>query len=62
MQEALERACAGVTSVTVAHRLSTIRTSDQIFVLVDGQLIEQGTYSELVALGGNFAKLAARSL
>ncbi|CAJ1399824.1 unnamed protein product [Effrenium voratum] len=62
VQEALQRASKGVTTVTVAHRLSTIRDSDQIFVLLDGQVIEQGTYQELVALGGNFAKLAARSL
>ncbi|CAK8993743.1 ATP-dependent translocase ABCB1 (ATP-binding cassette sub-family B member 1B) (Multidrug resistance protein 1B) (P-glycoprotein 1) (Phospholipid transporter ABCB1) (CD antigen CD243) [Durusdinium trenchii] len=49
-----------VTSITVAHRLSTIRNSDRIFVLLEGQVIEQGTYSELVAMGGSFAQLAAR--
>lgn len=62
VQEALQRAAKGVTSVTVAHRLSTIRGADQIFVLLDGQVVERGTYSELVSLGGHFAKLAARSL
>jgi len=62
VQAALERASKGITSITVAHRLSTIRDADRIFVLVEGQVMEQGTYTELVSLGGNFAKLAARSL
>eukprot|EP00913_Durusdinium_trenchii_P018726 g17596.t1 len=62
VQGALDRAMANVTSITVAHRLSTIRNSDRIFVLLEGQVIEQGTYSELVAMGGSFAQLAARSL
>ena len=50
------------TTITVAHRLSTIRDSDKIFVLAEGRLIEEGTYAQLIALGGSFAQLAARSL
>jgi ABC-type protease/lipase transport system fused ATPase/permease subunit len=42
VQEALQRAAKGVTSVTVAHRLSTIRGADQIFVLLDGQVADGG--------------------
>ena len=50
------------TTITVAHRLSTIRDSDKIFVLAEGRLIEQGTYMQLMAMQGSFAQLAARSL
>jgi len=50
------------TTITVAHRLSTIRDSDKIFVLAEGRLVEQGTYAQLMAMQGSFAQLAARSL
>ena len=58
MQEARQ----GKTTITVAHRLSTIQHSDKIFMLSDGHLVESGTYDELVSLRGNFAALAAGSL
>ncbi|CAK9035219.1 unnamed protein product [Durusdinium trenchii] len=61
VQEAMQDARVGKTTITVAHRLSTIRNADQIFVLNGGKLLEQGTYSELLALDGSFTKLA-RSL
>ena len=62
VQQAMQEARKGKTTITVAHRLSTIRNSDKIFVLSDGQLVESGNYDELVGLDGNFAKLAAGSL
>ena len=62
VQQAMKAARVGKTTITVAHRLSTIQDSDKIFVLSNGKLVESGTYQELVDLDGNFAKLAARSL
>ena len=49
VQEALERATAGRTTLAIAHRLSTIHNADMIFGLVDGRLVEQGTHAELLA-------------
>ena len=43
------------TLVLIAHRLSTVRNSDMIFVLEDGRIVEQGTYDYLCAAGGRFA-------
>lgn len=48
VQEALERATTGRTTLAIAHRLSTIQNADVIFGLVDGQVVEQGTHAELV--------------
>jgi ATP-binding cassette subfamily B protein len=45
------------TTLAIAHRLSTILAADVIFVLVDGQLVEQGTHAELLANGGHYARL-----
>ena len=51
-----------VTRVTIAHRLSTVRHADRICVLEGGRFVEQGTFDELMALGGAFARLARRQL
>ncbi|REK03192.1 MAG: NHLP bacteriocin export ABC transporter permease/ATPase subunit [Acidobacteria bacterium] len=48
------------TRIVIAHRLSTIRNADRICVLDQGVIAEQGSYDELIALGGKFAQLAAR--
>ncbi len=50
------------TRIVIAHRLSTIVNADRICYLEQGQLIEQGTFSELMALNGKFAALAQRQL
>jgi ABC-type multidrug transport system fused ATPase/permease subunit len=50
VQEALERLMEGRTSVVIAHRLSTIRQADRIFVIDNGQIVEQGTHEELIRL------------
>lgn len=51
-----------VTRITIAHRLSTVRHADCICVLEDGRFIEQGSYEDLMAKNGAFAKLAKRQL
>ena len=57
IQEAFDKLMRGHTSFVVAHRLSTIRSADQILVMKDGQIIEQGSHDELMALGGFYRTL-----
>nr|WP_294693732.1 ABC transporter ATP-binding protein [uncultured Friedmanniella sp.] len=57
VQDALERATHGRTTIAIAHRLSTIQNADVIFGLADGELVEQGTHTELVARGGLYSRL-----
>lgn len=57
VQEALERAMAGRTTLAIAHRLSTIMNADMILGLQDGRLVEQGTHAELLERGGLYARL-----
>src|SRR5438552_18304801 len=49
IQEALERLVAGRTVFAIAHRLSTLRKADRLFVIEDGRLVEQGIQAELLA-------------
>ncbi len=62
VQRALEAIAGNKTVVAVAHRLSTIQEYDQIFVMKDGRLVEQGTHSELIAKSGEYKKLYELSL
>ena len=57
--EALERLMKGRTSIVIAHHLNTIRNADVIFVVKDAEVVERGTYDELLARGGVFAGLHA---
>ena len=58
MSGALDAAARGRTTVSIAHRLSTVRHADQIIVMQSGAIVERGTYEELVARDGAFAQLA----
>ena len=46
------------TIVAIAHRLSTVRSADQILVIENGRVTERGTHDELIALGGTYARMS----
>ena len=57
VQEALDEALEGRTAIVIAHRLSTVRSADQILVLEAGRVVERGRHADLLALGGRYAEL-----
>jgi ATP-binding cassette subfamily B protein len=60
IQDALERVARERTSLVIAHRLSTVVRADNIIVLDQGEIVEQGTHLELLGRGGLYASLWAR--
>lgn len=60
VQKALNKLLAGRTNIIIAHRLSTVRQADVIYVLSHGLIIEQGSHAELLSQGGHYAKLYAQ--
>jgi len=60
IQEALERLVKGRTTISIAHRLSTLRNADRLFVLENGQIKESGTHEELIKLKGIYFNLVKK--
>lgn len=57
IQKAMDRLMHGRTSFVIAHRLSTVKNADLIFVIKDGDIVESGNHEELLALDGSYAEL-----
>ncbi len=62
VQAELERLAEGRTTITIAHRLSTVRDADQIVVLDHGRIVERGTHEELLERGGLYTALVSRDV
>ena len=60
VQEALTTALKGRTSIVIAHRLSTVKSADQILVIDEGHLVERGKHDELLSKGGLYADLVGK--
>jgi ATP-binding cassette subfamily B protein len=62
VQDAIARLLHNRTSFVIAHRLSTVTQADQVLVIQQGQIVEQGTHTELLALNGIYANLYSLQL
>ncbi|MFJ3789940.1 ABC transporter ATP-binding protein [Kitasatospora sp. NPDC090091] len=62
VQQAIDTLAAGRTTITIAHRLSTVRSADQIVVLDRGEVVELGTHDQLVEADGRYAALLRREV
>jgi len=57
VQEALDRLLVGRTAIVIAHRLSTVRKADRIYVIDKGEIVEEGNHIQLLERGGLYKKL-----
>ena len=57
IQRSFDELSVGRTTIVIAHRLATVKNADRIVLIDDGRIAEEGTHSELLALGGMYAKL-----
>ena len=57
IQNSLEELCVGRTTIVVAHRLTTVKSADEILVITDDGIAERGTHDELISYGGIYAGL-----
>ena len=57
IQDSLDQLVKGRTTISIAHRLSTLRNADRLIVLENGKVVERGTHTELVAQKGTYYKL-----
>lgn len=57
VRDALERISEGVTTIVIAHRLTTVMNADKLCYIEEGEVLEQGTMTELLALGNHFSRL-----
>lgn len=62
IQQAIQQAAKNRTLIVIAHRLSTVRQADNIIVLDDAKIAEQGTHEDLLAAGGLYARLCASQI
>ena len=60
VRQSLVKLSEGRTTLTIAHRLSTVRSADRIFVLTPEGIVEEGTHDELVAKGGIYSELCQK--
>jgi ATP-binding cassette subfamily B multidrug efflux pump len=60
IQQSLDQLMDGKTVIAIAHRLSTIAALDRLIVMDEGEIVEQGTHQQLLALGGVYARLWSR--
>lgn len=62
IQKALELATNDVTTITIAHRLSTVRNADVIYVLDNGEIVESGSHGQLMETRGRYFKLVTTNM
>jgi ABC-type multidrug transport system fused ATPase/permease subunit len=60
IQKALQRLLVGRTAIVIAHRLSTVRNADRIYVIDEGRIVEQGSHEALIEQGGLYRDLYER--
>jgi ABC-type multidrug transport system fused ATPase/permease subunit len=60
LQDAIARMLKGRTAMVIAHRLSTVRNADLVFVIAEGKIVEQGTHNSLLKKNGLYRQLYER--